>query len=88
MSYVFRKIARCVTLFICFLFVFIQKKDIVDILIGWYIEPLPTDLILDYTAQALYKFRPFWIEQIETTTLTLLDHFIEDADNYAQVTRK
>ncbi|CAF4668423.1 unnamed protein product, partial [Rotaria sp. Silwood2] len=58
--------------------------DIVDILIGWYIEPLPTDRILEYTAQALHKFRPFWIEQIEAT-LTLLDHFIEDADNYAQV---
>ncbi|CAF1327016.1 unnamed protein product [Adineta steineri] len=58
--------------------------DIVDILIGWYIEPLPTDLILEYTGQALQKFRPFWIEQIEGTTLTLLDHFIEDADSYAQ----
>ncbi|CAF0981896.1 unnamed protein product [Adineta ricciae] len=58
--------------------------DIVDILIGWYIEPLPTDRILEYTSQALQKFRPFWIEQIEGTTLTLLDHFIEDADNYAQ----
>ncbi|CAF0977060.1 unnamed protein product [Rotaria sordida] len=57
--------------------------DIVDILIGWYIEPLPTDRILEYTAQALHKFRPFWIEQIDST-LTLLDHFIEDADNYAQ----
>ncbi|CAF4636652.1 unnamed protein product [Rotaria sp. Silwood2] len=33
--------------------------DIVDILIGWYIEPLPTDRILEYTAQALHKFRPF-----------------------------
>ena len=32
------------------------------------------------------KFRPFWLEQLEATTLTLLDHFIEDADNYAQVT--
>ncbi len=60
-------------------------KDIVDILIGWYIEPLPTDRILEYTAQALHKFRSFWIEQIEITTLTLLEHFIEDADNYAQV---
>ncbi|UJR15815.1 hypothetical protein I4U23_002744 [Adineta vaga] len=58
--------------------------DIVDILIGWYIEPLPTDRILEYTGQALQKFRPFWIEQIEGTTLTLLHHFIEDADNYAQ----
>ncbi|CAF3645050.1 unnamed protein product [Rotaria socialis] len=58
--------------------------DIVDILIGWYIEPLPTDRILEYTAQALQKFRPFWVDQIERTTLTLLDHFIEDADNYAQ----
>ncbi|CAF5191610.1 unnamed protein product, partial [Rotaria magnacalcarata] len=34
--------------------------------------------------QALQKFRPFWVDQIESTTLTLLDHFIEDADNYAQ----
>ena len=58
-----------------------------DILIGWYIEPLPTDRILDYTAQALHKFRPFWLEQLDITTLTLLSHFIEDADNYAQVTR-
>jgi hypothetical protein len=63
-------------------------KDIVDILIGWYIEPLPTDRILEYTAQALQKFRPFWIEQIEGTTLTLLDHFIEDADSYAQVSKE
>jgi hypothetical protein len=60
-------------------------KDIVDILIGWYIEPLPTDRILEYTAQALHKFRPFWVEQMERTTLILLEHFIEDADNYAQV---
>lgn len=60
-------------------------KDIVDILIGWYIEPLPTDRILEYTAQALHRFRPFWIEQLEATTLTLLEHFIEDADSYAQV---
>jgi len=59
-------------------------KDIVDILIGWYIEPLPTDRILEYTSQALHKFRPFWIEQIDIT-ITLLEHFIEDADNYAQV---
>ncbi|CAM4845297.1 unnamed protein product [Rotaria magnacalcarata] len=58
--------------------------DIVDILIGWYIEPLPTDRILEYISQALHKFRPFWVEQIEATTLTLLDNFIEDADNYAQ----
>lgn len=58
-----------------------------DILIGWYIEPLPTDRILEYTAQALHKFRPFWLEQLDITTLTLLSHFIEDADNYAQVTR-
>lgn len=58
--------------------------DIVDILIGWYIEPLPTDRILDFTGEALKKFRPFWLEQLETTTLTLLDQFIEDADNYAQ----
>ncbi|CAF1531499.1 unnamed protein product [Rotaria magnacalcarata] len=57
--------------------------DIVDILIGWYIESLPTDRILEYTPQALHKFRPFWVEQIEATTLTLLDSFIEDADNYA-----
>jgi hypothetical protein len=57
----------------------------VDILIAWYIEPLPTDRILEYTAQALHKFRPFWIEQIEITTLNFLEHFIEDADNYAQV---
>ncbi len=56
-----------------------------DILIAWYIEPLPTDRILEYTAQALHKFRPFWIEQIEITTLNFLEHFIEDADNYAQV---
>ena len=60
-------------------------QDIVDILIGWYIEALPTDRILEYTAEALHKFRPFWIEQIEGTTLTLLDHFIEDADSYALV---
>jgi len=49
---------------------------------------LPTDRILEYTAQALQKFRPFWIEQIEGTTLTLLDHFIEDADSYAQVSKE
>ncbi len=59
-------------------------KDIVDILIGWYIEPLPTDRILEYTSQALHKFRPFWIEQIEIL-ITLLEHLIEDADNYTQV---
>lgn len=58
-----------------------------DILIGWYIEPLPTDRILEHTAQALQKFRPFWIAQMEVTTLTLLEHFIEDADSYAQVNR-
>ena len=63
------------------------KNDIVDILVGWYIEPLPTDRILDYTAKALHKFRPFWVEQIESTTLTLLDHFIEDAHNYVQVNK-
>lgn len=62
-------------------------KDIVDILIGWYIEPLPTDRILEHTAQALQKFRPFWIAQMEVTTLTLLEHFIEDAHSYAQVNR-
>ncbi|CAF4597011.1 unnamed protein product [Rotaria sp. Silwood2] len=33
--------------------------DIVDIVIGWYIEPLPTDRILEYTSQALHKFRSF-----------------------------
>ena len=59
-----------------------------DILIGWYIEPFPTDRILEYTAQALHKFRPFWLEQLDLTTLTLLSHFIEDADNYAQVTNE
>lgn len=59
-----------------------------DILIGWYIEPLTTDRVLDFTAEALQKFRPFWLEQLEGTTLTLLDHFIEDADNYAQVTKE
>ena len=56
-----------------------------DILQGWHIEPLSTDRILKYTDQALYKFCPFWIEQIQLTTLTLLDDFIEDKDNYAQV---
>jgi hypothetical protein len=70
-----------------YLYILLVLKDIVDILIGWYIEPLPTDRILEYTAQALQKFRPFWIEQIERTTLTLLDHFIEDADSYAQVNK-
>lgn len=45
---------------------------------------MPTDRILDYTAQALQKFRPFWLEQLENNTLTLLEHFIEDANDYAQ----
>lgn len=70
-----------------FLFSIVYSKDIVDILIGWYIEPLPTDRILEHTAQALQKLRPFWIAQMEVTTLTLLEHFIEDADSYAQVNR-
>ncbi|CAF1174376.1 unnamed protein product [Didymodactylos carnosus] len=59
--------------------------DIVDILIGWYIEPYPTDRILDFTSKALNKFRLFWLEQIESTTLPLLNNFIDDADSYAQL---
>lgn len=66
------------------IFLFFISQDIVDILQGWYIEPLPTDRILEYTAQELQTFRPFQIEQSQLTTLTLLDYFIEDADNYAQ----
>ncbi|CAF1949773.1 unnamed protein product, partial [Rotaria magnacalcarata] len=62
----------------------ISEQDIVDILIGRYIEPLPTDRFLEYTSQALHKFRPFWVEKIEATILTLLDNFIEDSDNDAQ----
>ncbi|CAF4479547.1 unnamed protein product, partial [Rotaria sp. Silwood2] len=42
----------------------------------------------DLRIQRIQEFQAYLensdIEQIEATTLTLLDNFIEDADNYAQ----
>ena len=66
----------------CFSF---ASKNIVDIGIGWNSEPLPTDRILECTARVLDKCHLFRIYQIELTTLTVLDHFIQDAVNYAQL---
>ncbi|CAF3145943.1 unnamed protein product, partial [Rotaria sp. Silwood2] len=45
-----------------------------------------TDTIIDISRIYPQIFQDIFVvfEQIEATTLTLLDNFIEDADNYAQ----
>lgn len=59
-------------------------QDIVDILIGWYIDPEQDADFLDQIDKALVKLQTFWLNDMNFT-LTLLSQFLEDAERYVTV---
>lgn len=58
-------------------------KDIVDILMGWYIDPEQTEKFLDEVDRGLSKLQPFWLQDMNFT-FTLMSQFLEDAEKDAQ----
>lgn len=65
-------------------FLILFFKDIVDILIGWYIDPEQDAEFLDQIDKALVKLQNFWLNDMNFT-LTLLSQFLEDAERYVTV---
>lgn len=58
-------------------------QDIADVIIGWCIDTSEERNIQKCFEEALVKFQPFWIANLEFT-LNLLSQFLEDADAYAE----
>jgi hypothetical protein len=58
-------------------------QDIADVIIGWCIDASQERNIQKCFEEALAKFQPFWIANLEFT-LNLLSQFLEDADAYAE----
>lgn len=60
------------------------KKDIVDILIAWHIDPSQTDEVIESISELLVQLRPYWLKDF-SFTITLLYQFIEDMESYLNV---
>ena len=60
------------------------KKDIVDILIAWHIDPSQTDEVTESISELLVQLRPYWLKDF-SFTITLLYQFIEDMESYLNV---
>lgn len=56
----------------------------VDILVGWFIDPSQPTSVAKAASRALQLLQPFWTEDL-TFSLTLLTQFLEDLDAYATV---
>uniref|UniRef100_A0A915JAL8 Uncharacterized protein n=1 Tax=Romanomermis culicivorax TaxID=13658 RepID=A0A915JAL8_ROMCU len=58
-------------------------KDIVDILMGWYVDPDQSDKLLDQLDRTLHKLQNFWLGDL-SFTFTLMSQFLEDAERDIQ----
>ena len=56
----------------------------VDILVGWHIDPTQPEKVVKMTSQSLIRLHDHWTEDIKFS-LTLLGQFLEDMEAYIVV---
>jgi PI-3-kinase-related kinase SMG-1 len=61
-------------------------QNTVDILVGWHIDLTQKESLIQCVSHALVSFRQFWSSDVSFST-TLLAHFLEDLEAYAEVTK-
>lgn len=56
----------------------------VDILVGWHIDPTQPEKVVKMTSQSLIRLHDHWIEDVKFST-NLLEQFLEDMEAYTVV---
>lgn len=59
-------------------------QDIVDIVVGWYVDTEQDEATLAKCGDSLSKLQTFWLRDMEFT-LSMMMHFLEDAETYIEV---
>lgn len=61
-------------------------QDIVDILIGWHVDPNQPDSVIKIAAYGLRELHQYWILEFPFT-IGLLSQFLEDMEAYKEARR-
>ena len=60
-------------------------QDVVDIVVGWYVETDPNTELSDKCEETVESLHALWLENIDVC-MKFLPHFLEDAEGYVKVT--
>lgn len=80
----FIKYCSCNVKYFDFYYFIDMIQDIVDILVGWYIDFIQKDSLIEFIFNVLIEFYRYWVNDI-LFFIILLGQFLEDMEVYVEV---